>query len=513
MDRWQSIPISCQGGLVLDMDSLLQGTQFPGSARMLQNYEPHPSGGYRRISGYIKYDDDVVPGDTNAPVLGVKVGLSGVFATRKLTADNAIHYSNGSGWTKVSTTARPGAVTKARFTTYSLVEPVVIQCDGINPAWKWNGTVESTINGTGTPADPKYAKLFRGRLALAGHGAGDLLVLSAPNDDEDFDASNGALVFTVGDTIKGLGIFREDLVIFCESSIKKLAGATTDDFAILPITDSVGCVSHDSIQELGGDLIYLATDGFRSYAATERLSDVEISLVSRSIQPEVLKVLAKGLNEDQYSACSIRKKSQYRLFLYDTDAAEDDTLGVLGRLQDAPTVPHGQYEWATLRGIKPYCADSEYNSNLETAVIGHGTTGYVYLLEAGNTFDGRTIIAIYRTPDLTFENAVVRKVFHKIALYTQLEGDFEATVKLILDRGNPNIIQPAAKNLVQVGAVPVYGEAIYGTSVYGATIFPNFNQNLVGSGFFGAFEFTCNNDSAPFRIESFQIQFANKGIR
>lgn len=513
MDRWVSKPVSCQGGLVLDMDSLTQGTQFAGSARILQNFEPDVSGGYRRINGFIKYDSNAVTGDSNSPILGVKVAFGGVFACRVNSSDNAIYFGTGSGWTKVSTTARNGSVTKARFTSYSLVAPVVIQCDGVNPAWKWDGSSETTINGTGAPSDPKYAKLFKGRLALAGHSTGDLLALSVANDDDDFDGSNGALEFNVGDTIKGLGIFRQDLIIFCERSIKRLTGSTSSDFAIEPITDSIGCVCGDTIQEIGGDLIYLSTDGIRSYAATERIGDIELGLVSRSIQPLVSGILANGLDEDEYSSCCIRKKSQYRLFINNSDLDEADNINLLGRLQDAPTTPHGQFEWATLVGLQPYSADSEYSGNLEVAVFGHPTNGYVYLLESGNTFDSTNIEAIYRSPDMTFDDATIRKVFQKIYLNTQVEGDVEVQIQLELDKNTIDIIQPSPFIIGQTGVTPTYGSAVYDTDVYGAFVYPSFKNNLIGSGFFGAFTFYSNDDSAPYRIESYQVQFSIKGRR
>ena len=512
-DRWLSKVIPCQGGLVLNIDALSLGTAFPGAASILQNFEPSVSGGYRRLSGYNEFDSAAVPGTTNAPVLGVKVAFDGVFACRLNSTDNAIHFSTGSGWTKVSTTARTGGVTKARFIAYSITEPVVIQCDGVNPAWKWNGTVEATINGTGAPANPKYASIFRDRLALSGYGDGSKLALSAPNDDEEFDGSNGAIEFNVGDTVMGIKLFREELIIFCKNSLKKLIGSTSSDFAIVDVTNSVGCLSGDTIQELAGDLVFVATDTVRSYAATERNSDVNISSVSLNIQPIIVQLISDGYEAEDFSSCCIRKKSQYRIFVNNTDSTTQDNLGILGKVQDAPTVPKGIYEWSTIVGIKPYCADSEFTGRIEISVIGDPQDGKVYRLESGNTFGGINIQAVYRTPDLTFDDATLRKVIHKGYFVTQVEGNLDATVQLLLDREMTGIIQPNPIGLSQQGVVPVYGEAEYGTDVYGAFVAPSFKKNFIGSGMFGAFQFVCNDDSAPFRIDSFQIEYAQKGRR
>ena len=59
--RWETYPIQHSGGLVSNLAPLQQGTQLPGSASRLLNFEPSLEGGYRRILGFQKYDDETVP--------------------------------------------------------------------------------------------------------------------------------------------------------------------------------------------------------------------------------------------------------------------------------------------------------------------------------------------------------------------------------------------------------------------------------------------------------------------
>lgn len=513
-DRWNSKAISCSGGLLLNIDTLLQGTQFPGSARILQNYEPSLDGGYRRLSGYTKFDSAVVPGTDGNPVLGLKVAFGGVFAVRKLLTDNAIYFSSGSGWgSKLNAGVRVGSVTKARWVSYSITQPVVVLCDGVNYAWKYDGTTETTINAAGAPTNPKFATEFKARLALSGYGDGSKITLSAPNDDEDYAGASGAIEINVGDTVVGLKTFRDTLVIFCERSIKQLTGNTSADFAILDVANSIGCLSGDTIQEINGDLVYLAADSLRSYQATTKIDDKELGSVSQSIQPIIRDIVSHGFTADTYSSCTVKQKSQYRLFINDPDSPEIETTGILGKVQSAPSIPHGQYEWATLKGIKPYCADSEYTNNQEYSVMGHPTNGYVYRLESGNTFDGTNMECIYQSPDLTFDEATLRKIFHKLNILTEVEGDFETQINLLLERNTPDVIQPLTITISQTGGIALYGTAIYDTDIYGEFASPIFKKNLIGSGFFGAIRFTSTNDKSPHRIESFQITFAQKARR
>jgi len=60
-DAWLTFPFQFKGGLVTNLSPLQQGVQAPGSARILKNFEPAISGGYKRIEGYAKYSTSFVP--------------------------------------------------------------------------------------------------------------------------------------------------------------------------------------------------------------------------------------------------------------------------------------------------------------------------------------------------------------------------------------------------------------------------------------------------------------------
>lgn len=520
-DSWTSDPISCSGGLILNVDPLTLGTKAPGAALTLQNFECSIDGGYRRLSGYTPYDSNAVPGTTNNPVLGLCVALGGVFAVRKLTTDNRIYFSTGAGWgTKLNSSARTGSVTKVRGITYTLgANPVVVLCDGVNPAWKWDGTTETVLNGTDAPTNPKYSALFYSRLVLAGYGTGNKIRFAAPNTDTDFMAADGALETSVGDTIVGIATFRETLVIFCKKYIIQVTGdgSTNNPFVFNQVADSIGCFSGDSIQELGGDLIYLSADTLRSFAATARINDVELSSVCSQIQPLVRPLLQNGYTADEISSCCVRRKDQYRLFINDPNNVQANTIGLIGRLKDVQSTyfnPRNQYEWSTMLGIKPYCADSNYTNSVEISVIGDPTNGLVYQLESGNDFNGTPMLAIYRSPDITFDDATLRKVFQKITILGRVEGNFTTTLNLILERGDTlTTIQPNGIPLASMGSTAVYGTAVYDTDTYGQIATPVFKQNLIGSGFLGAFQFSSNDSNAPYTINAYQVQFSIKGRR
>ena len=57
------VAFNCEGGLVLNKSTFLMQ---PGEALELQNFEPDIGGGYRRINGFNKYINHIVPQTTQA---------------------------------------------------------------------------------------------------------------------------------------------------------------------------------------------------------------------------------------------------------------------------------------------------------------------------------------------------------------------------------------------------------------------------------------------------------------
>ena len=85
---WKTYPLEFKGGLVSNLSPLQHGMQLPNSARVLSNFEPSVQGGFRRIEGFQKFDDNQVKGDyrafvisflkKNGPELFKKLGRSGI---------------------------------------------------------------------------------------------------------------------------------------------------------------------------------------------------------------------------------------------------------------------------------------------------------------------------------------------------------------------------------------------------------------------------------------------------
>jgi hypothetical protein len=509
-DRWNNQPVICRGGLRLDIERQVLGTQFPGAAIELFNYEPSVDGGYQRIKGYAKFSSTQVPGTGN--ILAVQPALGGVFVIRKTGTDNALYYGTGTSWGSIlNTTARTGSPTKARIKSYNITEPAIVITDGVNPAGKYDGSNYVHLNGAGAPTAPKYATTFKNRLVLAPGSTSSSFVLSAPADDENFDGQDGAIEIRVDGTIRGLATFRGELYIFCSGSIHKLVGDTASNFQIQDITTDIGCVSHDTIQELGGDIIYLSPTGFRSLAKTERFNDLELGNVSSGIQSILTPKIS--LDEDDYSSVLIPDKNQYRCFFFDSNTPAEDTVNFLGKLTDTPIDPKGIYEWAKLQGMRVSAAGTCCVSN--GAYFADADDGYVYKFEQGNSFDGTDIAYAWHSPYMTFGNATLRKVLQKVDVFTQVSGAMNAQLCVKYDFSASGVLQPPCVNLTTDAGVFTYGGSgsTYGTATYSSVTFPVFKENLIGSGFTAQFRISGEDSNPPHRIDTLDITIAQKARR
>lgn len=647
-DAWQTYPFEFKGGLISNLSPLQQGTQAPGSARILRNFEPSTDGGYKRILGYEKYDDAFIPywgkayvqgsgqtgntlvvaGLSSAPEEGDTVTVNGdnyiistggvsynasykqatLTLTTSLTSSyadktvvtfsnntsdylvtgvaswdgdviatrgNDIYESTGSGFTLISVpsygtvlvkgagqtgttlvvdgltgspqigdvfyingvqkvytlqatpTVTSGEATlsiypalastpsdnsgitfvstsftsgtKTRFTRYRLGSVQKIAgVNGVSYPFTYNGVFEK-LTGLADIEGAEYITWFKNSLFFA---KGDQLTFTAPFTDDDFSAANGAGVINVGDTITALAVFREQLIIFCEQSIHRLTGNTIADFTLEPITRKIGCVSGDTVQEVGGDIMYLSQDGLRMLSATDRIGDFGLGSKSKSIQRELVDLTSSS---SAFASVVIKNKSQYRIFGYSSNVSVDASKGVLGTQVDEA----GTFAWAEVVGMKAYVADSDY-ADREDWVVFANADGYVYRMESGNSFDGANIRATFATPFVPIVDPRIRKTFYKMQLYIDPEGSVDVSANLKFDFDTQGSIQPETIVLSNTtDTVGFYGSttAKYGSIVYGDKLKKVFETQVIGSGFSVSLQFVSDSTTPPYSFDAATLEF------
>lgn len=652
-DAWATFPFEFRGGLITNLSPLQQGTQAPGSARQLKNFEPSIEGGYSRMLGYDKYSNDTVPvagaplvsggsqtgttlvvsnisvtpveGDTFtvAGVTGVyTIAVAGVsysettkIATLTLTTslassptdlavvtfanssslitglaawrdsvlalrDKTLYKTTGASYTRVSVpvygiavlvngasqtgttlnidgvdiapkigdtftvagvakaytitaavTVVSGATTltiapalasspadnaavtfissdvsvngKARHIKYRIgVTEKIAFATGLGYPFTFDDNTFQYVTGSADLENCSHLSWFKNQMCYA---VGDKIVITAPFTDNDLNPANGSGVISVGANITGLQVFREALFIFSAQSIHQITGNTLADFILKSVTTDIGCVASDTIQEIGGDVMFLGPDGLRLLSATDRINDFNLGVVSKPIQKEMTNLISAS---SSFSSVVIRKKSQYRLLGYSQSISTQSALGVIGvQLEGNDTAG---INWAETQGFKAYVADSSYYIQTETAVFAE-STGYVYQMESGNSFDGGNILATFSTPFIHLTDPRLRKTFYKLQLYTEPQGSVTTAVNLKLDFDTSGSVQPETLSLSNdTGVVGFFGSplATYGTIVYGSKLKKIFETQLVGSGFSMSLQFISNSQSPPFSLDTATVEYA-----
>ena len=504
----QAFPVNCDGGLVLDKSVFVAK---PGEAVTLQNYEPSVTGGYSKILGFTKFDENQMSG--SGGILGVAIFQDKVVAARGAN----VATSSGSGWTNFVTNRT--SAERYTFTVYNWTgTEKIAMADGVNDAAIFDGSTYTALtggagSGSGTkPTAPEVVIEHKNHLFFAGMTNNrQLLQFSAPYSENDFSAASGAGQISIGDEIVGLARFRETLVIFCKDSIFRLAGSSVSDFVLQPVTRNIGCLSRFSIQEIGGDLIYLAPDGLRTVAGTEKIGDTELGTISKQVQSRLNELSANQLSN--VSSHVIRRKNQYRLYYPTTSGTEANSTGLMAVLKRSTDTGQIGWEYADLKGIKPMSATHGDISDDELVLHGDFDGGYVYKQESGSTFDSTNIACIYRTIDYNMGDVGIRKNMQRVVINYIGTGTVSSVdMNLEYDYGDILLPSPALYDLLDPEGSAFYGSAIMGTAEYDAAVYtPLYRQSVEGSGFAIALKFTDTSTNPTYTLKGFSLEFTPGG--
>ena len=506
--------VSCYGGLTLNKDIF---SMKPGEATQLTNFEPDIAGGYQKILGTTAYNANIVPQVSASSEI---VDMVAIFNDIVFAARGGTVWSAGTTGSWTSRATSKGTTYRYDFEryNYSGTEKLMIATGTTNAfSIAADGSyTEDVINATGggtAPTAPQFVASFKNHMFYAGMSdALSSVIFSGPFTEDDFDTGGGSV--KVDTTVVGLKVFREALFVFGKDRIYKIAGSSSSDFAVVPVTRKIGCLDGKSIQEIGGDLIYLAPDGLRTIAGTERIGDVELGTVSKQIQQRIADIGTTNI-----SSTIIRSKSQYRIFYPTTGISETNAKGIISVLKQSP---EGGlvFEYADIKGLKPTCCDSFFISNTETTVSG-GFDGYVYKQEdggswtrAGSTY---TISSFYRSPDMTLGDGGIRKTMQRVLVNYEVNEAVDTTnqfFKLRYNFDDTETPQPDAYTLAKsASSAAFYGSSLYGTAIYSASGFPLDRQSVEGSGFVVAFKLEDTSTKKAISLKGFELEFIPGGRR
>lgn len=493
--RWETYPIELKGGRNDILPSIQQGIKLPGSSIYQINFEPSLKGGYRRINGYTKFDDAVVPStDNTTQLLGVGFLEGEIIVPR----EDKIYASSGSGWTEIATgrtqTTKHRHI-KANFDGTNFI----IGVDGSNYPYSYDGTTFTDLTGSTDILGTRHAVVFKDHVFYA---SGSLVTFAAPFTTNDFTVSDGSGNFRMPNDVTGMIVFRDRLFIFTEREIKVLDGSSVTDWTLTSVSESVGCTREDTIQEVAGDVMFLAADGLRLLGATDRNNDFANESASKNIQ-ELITAFESSYTT--FHSTIVREKSQYRLFGFSDLYSTETTEGWLGTQFEAANP--NSLEWTQLLGMKVYSATSDvYQSNELIHFVSDDE--YVYIMESGDNFDGRAIQAEYRSPFISMGDPTVRKTIYSVKTYLETESGVTGTLRLTFDQGSRSRVQPERDDFSSGGGVR-WGDVTWGNFNWatGSTE-GSVKVNTVGSGYSVSLEYVFTEDQKPFILDTIYIQYS-----
>jgi hypothetical protein len=367
---------------------------------------------------------------------GATVTLSGVQTAITLTAGGRFEFE------------------KANFSG-QLITRRIYGCDGVNKAFEFDGTTLAPIKTGLVPDAPSHIRFHKNYLFISQAAS---LLYSAPGAPFMWSAVDGAGEIATGDTINGMITLpgsqtTATLGIFLHSATAFLYGTSPADFNFVTFASSVGAAAY-SVQNLF-DTFYLDPLGVVTLKTTLNYGNFLPTSLTKNILPFIASergnLVASSIN---------RSKGQYRLFFSDGYALyctvhNQQYCGAATQL--FPAIFSGGVDTTTLT------SDDE-------ATYAGGSSGYVYQLDVGTSFDGGDIAAYFVTAWDAVRAPRILKRFRAASL--EVQGDTYAQIRFgyQLAYNSAQVVQPQSiTSTLNLAAAPRWDSFIWDNFVWDGT--------------------------------------------
>ena len=496
----------------------------PGEALVLENFEPDVEGGYRRINGFRKYVNQIVPQTSNSTE---KVLMSVRFADRVVAARGERIYSAGSTELSqriLSTTSMSGSGTLNVDSTAGFASSGTLLIN--SEEFTYTGITSTTFTGVTRSTSSTTA---------ANHAIDDAVsenwtqrdTSRTSADKYDFerfnfdgneklicvDGANAPVVFNSSMTAtdvsestvagsKFVAAFRNHMFYAGKSTTAStLVFSEPFDEDGFVVSDGAGSINVDDTivgLKVFRDNLFIFCENRIFKLTGSALANFAVEPVTRNIGcvngntiqefagdliflgPDGLRTVAGTARIGDVELGTISKNVQ-SLFdenitdssLFESVVIPDKTQYRIFFTKDTVSAKRTKgvicvmkgdgFEFAESLGIKPSCSDTHVEAG-DVIVLHGGFDGFVHRQEKGNSFDGTAILGRYRSPDLNFGDVGVRKTMHRVILNYKPEANISADLLLRYDNDSVGASRPAAYSLTTATVGAQYGTAVYSTS-------------------------------------------------
>ena len=518
----QPAAFNCEGGLVLNRSTFLMQ---PGEALVLENFEPDIEGGYRRMNGFRKFVNHIVPQTSNS---SEKLLMVANFANKVLAARGEKIFSSAStelGLTIVSTTSMSGSGTLTVDSTSGFASSGTLQID--DELFTYTGISATTFTGVtrATSSTTAATHVFDSVVSTTWTEIDSSRTNAAKYNFERFNFDgNDKIIFVDG--VNAPVVFNTSLSAtdISESAVSGskfvtsyrnhmfYAGKSTtpqevifsepfdeDDF---DAADGAGSIKVDDTivgLKVFRDSLFIFCQNRIFKLTGSSLANFAVEPVTRNIGcvngdtiqefagdliflgPDGLRTVAATARIGDVELGTITRNVQ-SLFdknisnasLFESVVLPDKSQYRIffTREESADNLTRGvvcvlreeNYEFSETLGIRPSCTDTFISAGDVIAI--HGSfDGYVHRQEKGNTFDGTSILGRYRSPDLSFGDSGTRKHMQKVIINYKPESSIDADLFLRYDNEGVESARPAAYPLDSAQVAAQYGtSAVYSTT-------------------------------------------------
>lgn len=309
-------------------------------------------------------------------------------------------------------------------------------CDGVNPAFEFDGTRLVPIRTGIAGENPKYITAWKNMLVLA---LSSSVQVSGIGQPYSWTALTGAAELALGEDCTGLLPQLGDansgaLAIFTQGKTFVLYGNTTADFKLVTQSPDAGAQPYTA-QNIGF-AYYLDTKGVVQINATRAFGNFQLSTLTRLIQPiiDAKRGLAKA-------SCIVRATNQYRIFF-------SDGTGIILYMVPAQPDAGGGVAADALGGCMYFDYGSSRYMNAVTSIVdtsgierifAAGSDGYVYELNKGTSFDGSNIQAHLMFAFNSSKSPRNRKHYRRTVLQVTCTNTANVKIGYELDYGSMGV--------------------------------------------------------------------------
>ena len=311
-----------------------------------------------------------------------------------------------------------------------------------------------------------------------------------------------AALFGLGDVLTGLTSMKGAVLgIFCSNRISILSGTSSLDWKMESYSQSAGA-RRGSVQESGGNALFLDDRGLTSLQATQSFGDFEPSIFSRDVKP-LMDAITPLVNASRIA----KSKFQYRLYAGDTVIA----AAILSPEAVIKPSDIAFTRWQYAHRVS-CVGEGDMSDGLEGMFFGT-EDGFVMREDVGTSFDGAVVGSVMRLHFNHLKSPANKKRFRKLELELDSPGRVTINFRQQFNYSDGAYDATLTQGASSVGAGGQWDASNWDTFFWSLPIVTQAEANIDGVGKnMGLLLFHESATDRPFTLQGLLLQYTILGL-